>query len=56
MSHREPGLALCDGPRGWNGGGGRLKREGVCVYIYIFNYGYRVYIHKYIYVIMTDSH
>ena len=37
MKHREPSLVLCDDLEGWDEGkGGRLKREGRYIYMYIY--------------------
>ena len=35
ISHREPNLELYDDIEGWNAGGGRLKRVGGYIYIYL---------------------
>ena len=36
--HRELSLLLCDDLEGWDGGmGGRLKREGIYVYIWLIH-------------------
>ena len=49
---------LCDDLEGWDGGevGGRLKREGIymCVYIYIYTHTH-TYTHTHIYILMADS-
>ena len=36
LQHRELSAGLCDDPEGWDvGRRGRLKREGIYIYIYI---------------------